>query len=63
MKLKYDCTAYNKEGDDFTVIPKGTEVTVSLVNKRAVRIEWEYKEKFYYGYIAHRQFMICVDEY
>jgi hypothetical protein len=62
MKLKYNCKVYDKRAEDFTTIPKDTEIKVLEVDRRTVKIEWEYKGKMYYGFIAHRQFMICVDE-
>lgn len=62
MKLKYDCKVYDKHAEDFTTIPKGTEITVLEVDRRTVKIEWLYKGKKYYGFVAHRQFLICVDE-
>lgn len=63
MKLKFDCKVYNKKGEDFTIIPKDTEINILEVTNRTVKIKWTFKDKIYDGYLAHRQFMICVDKY
>lgn len=66
MKLRYDCRVYDKEGQSFTVLAKGTEIKVVEVDKRTVKIEWNrldtsiFKTKF--GFISHRQFIICVEK-
>ena len=67
MKLRYDCRIYDKEGQSFTVLAKGTEIKLVEVDKRVVKIEWNrlddtstFKTKF--GFISHRQFIICVDK-
>lgn len=66
MKLRFDCRIYDKEGQSFTVLAKDTEIKVVEVDKRTVKIEWNrldtsiFKKKF--GFISHRQFIICVDK-
>lgn len=70
MKLRYDCRIYDKEGQSFTVLAKDTEIDVVEVDKRTVKIQWKrqatascqensFKTKF--GFISHRQFIVCVD--
>lgn len=66
MKLKYDCQVYNSRGEEFSLIQKGTEIRVLRVDKRSVKIEWDktgdpiYNTR--YGFISHRQFIICVED-
>lgn len=62
MKLKYNCKVCDRHAEDFVTIPEGTEIKVLEVDKRTVKIEWYYGDKKYYGFLAHRQFLICVDE-
>lgn len=66
MKLRYDCQVYNIKGFEFTILPKGKEVRVLQVDRKSVKIEWdrEIDEKYKtgFGYISHRQFIICVDK-
>lgn len=65
MKLRYECQTYNSKGEPFTLVAKGTEIRVLQVDRKLVKIEWDaigdskYKTRF--GYISHRQFIICVD--
>ena len=66
MRIKYKCQVYNSEGSRFTFLEKGTEIRVVFVDKKVVKIEWDRegdsKYKTGFGYISHRQFIICVDK-
>ena len=66
MKLKYDCQTYDSRGFNFSIVAKGTEIRVLQVDRKSVKIEWDstgntnYSTRF--GYISHRQFIICVED-
>lgn len=61
MKLKYNCKVYDRHSEEFATIPCGTEITVKEIDNHTVKIEWYFKDKKYYGFIGHRQFLLCVD--
>lgn len=63
MRLKYDCEVYDAKGDKFATLAKGVCFDVLEVTKRTVKIQWNINDgKYKFGYLAHRQFLICAEE-
>jgi hypothetical protein len=55
--------AYSRNKEEHRSAFKGVCFDVLEVTKRTVKIQWNINDgKYKFGYLAHRQFLICAEE-